>query len=106
MPRNLKLVARFADTAAILVFLVVAIALLSRGNAGSALFGIAVAALFGFNLYLVEKSARLLSEEEWLKGEIRKVHLRRKLQRLASEDEAMTDAAPEHDDERKARVRD
>ncbi len=102
MPRNLKLVARFANSGAILVFLVVAIALLAKGHVGSALFILAVAALLAFNLYLVEKAATLLSEEEWLKGEVRKALLRRKLAKLAKDDDAVAVDAGGERERRKA----
>jgi hypothetical protein len=89
MPRKLKLVARFANSGAVLVFLFVAIGILARGNVGGALFFLAVTALLAFNLYLIEKSATLLSEEEWLKGEVRKALLRRKLARLEKDDDVV-----------------
>jgi len=86
MPKHLKLIARFANSGLIIFAILGAIGLLSKGKPGGALFVALIGALLGFNLYLIEKSAVLLSEEEWLKREVRKVFLRRKLQRLTQEE--------------------
>jgi hypothetical protein len=55
---------------------------------GGALIVFAFGALFIFDLYLIEKAAVALSEEEWLKAEVRKALLRRKLRRMSKEDKA------------------
>lgn len=49
---------------------------------GVAVLCLLVAAIAGFNLHVVRKTARLLSEEEWLRSEIRKEELRRELATL------------------------
>jgi hypothetical protein len=88
MPQHLKLIARFANSGLALILTAAALGLLSRGDMGAAVATLLLALLLAFNLYLVEKSALLLSEEEWLKGEVRKVLLRRKLARLSKEEAA------------------
>jgi len=65
---------------------------IGRGDFAMSLVLALLGVVFGFNLYLIEKSAMLLSEEEWLKSEVRKVFLRRKLARLAKEDATQRDA--------------
>lgn len=86
MPTYLKLIARFANIGVIGFLALGAFAVHAKDKPGGALLLFAIAVLLGFNLYLVEKSAMLLSEEEWLKSEVRKVFLRRKLRRLAEEE--------------------
>lgn len=88
MPRYLKLIARFANAGFALICLAFAFGLLSNGKMGGALIVFAFGALFIFDLYLFEKAAVALSEEEWLKAEVRKALLRRKLRRMAKEDQA------------------
>ena len=84
MPRYLKLIARFANTGLAGLFALISLTSLSSDRPGMVFFFLAIAGLLGFNQYLIEKAAMLLSEEEWLKGEIRKAFLRRKLKQLAS----------------------
>ncbi|MGD1878839.1 MAG: hypothetical protein ACFB13_15235 [Kiloniellaceae bacterium] len=86
MPKYLKLIARLANSGAIAVMLAFVLFALGKGDLGIALTLGLFTVLMGFNLYLIEKSAMLLSEEEWLKSELRKVFLRRKLRRLAQEE--------------------
>lgn len=88
MPRHLKLIARFANSGAILILLLLVLAALSKGVGVGVAIGLVCVALLTFNLYLIEKSALLLSEEEWLKGEVRKIQLRRELARLREEEAA------------------
>ncbi len=88
MPRHLKLIARFANSGLVILCLVAAIGLLSKGNLGATLSMLAFGVLFAFNLYLIEKSALVLSEEEWLKADVRKALLHWKQQRMAKEDAA------------------
>jgi hypothetical protein len=88
MPRYLKLIARFANGGLALLFFALTLSFLSDGKVGGAFFTLAVGALFAFNLYLIEKAAMALSEEEWLKAEVRKALLRRKLRSMAKEDKA------------------
>ena len=105
MPRHLKLIARFANSGLVILCLVAAIGLLSKGNLGATLFMLAFGVLLAFNLYLIEKAAVALSEEEWLKAEVRKVLLRRKLRRMATEDPAgATDVDKERTDADKERT--
>jgi hypothetical protein len=47
-----------------------------------------------FNLYLIEKASLLLSEEEWLKAQIRKTLLRRRLANLDQEERASAGGRP------------
>jgi hypothetical protein len=49
------------------------------------LFSLGIAALGAFNVYVVEKSAGLLGEEEMLKAELRKMELRRQLAQARTE---------------------
>ena len=93
MPKYLKLIARLANSGAIAVMLAFVLFALGKGDFGIALTLGLFTALMGFNLYLIEKSAMLLSEEEWLKSELRKVFLRRKLRRLAKEEAAGAEGA-------------
>lgn len=88
MPRHLKLIARFANSGLAMLCFILAIHGLSKGKVGGVVLALIFGALFAFNLYLIEKAAIALSEEEWLKAEVRKVLLRRKLRRLATEDPA------------------
>jgi len=90
MPKHLKLIARFVNSGLIVLCLVAAIGLLSDGKLGATLFILSFGVLLAFNLYLIEKAAFILSEEEWLKAEVRKVLLRRKLRRMAKEEAAGT----------------
>lgn len=99
MPRHLKLIARFANSGlAVFCFLMVILSM-TEGKFAAAILALAFGVLFAFNLYLIEKAASILSEEEWLKGEVRKVLLRRKLKRMAKEDaagKAMSDREQVH----------
>ena len=90
MPRHLKLIARFVNSGLAVVCFLMVILSIPQGKIGAAILALAFGALFAFNLYLIEKAASILSEEEWLKGEVRKVLLRRKLKRMAKEDAAET----------------
>ena len=86
MPKHLKLIARLANSSLALLCFVLAIGSLSGGKVGGAVLGLVFGTLFAFNLYLIEKAASILSEEEWPKAEVRKVLLCRKLRRMAKED--------------------
>jgi len=94
VPKHLKLIARFANSGALVCMALIALVGLGKGNYGLAVAFASFTALLGFNLYLVEKSAMLLSEEEWLKSEVRKVFLRSKLARLAREEAADGEQRP------------
>jgi hypothetical protein len=81
MPDHIKLVARYGNALAALVFGLLGLGLLTR-QPGASLFLFLVCALAVFNLYVIEHCNRLLSEEEWLKSEVRKAELRQKLSEL------------------------
>lgn len=87
MPNYLKLIARFANLGTIIAVTILTVILFSLDRPALAAVTLAVAALLIFNFYLVEKSALVHSEEEWLAGEVRKALLRRKLARLTEENE-------------------
>jgi hypothetical protein len=88
MPIHLKLIARFANSAFALVCVLLAIHGLSNGKAVVTILALLYGSIFAFNLYLIEKSALALSEEEWLKADVRKTLLHWKQQRMAKEDAA------------------
>lgn len=82
MPTRIKLIGRYANGVVAALFTILFVYGLGKGELSIALFCGIVAALCGFNLYVMEKAAALLSEEEWLKAELRKAELRRKLVNL------------------------
>jgi hypothetical protein len=82
MPPRIKLIGRYGNAAAILLFAVFALFALVRGPAGFVVVMLALGALAAFNLYALEQAARLLSEEEWLESEVRKAELRQRLTSL------------------------
>ena len=92
MPKYLKLFARYINSGLIAMSVLFVVIGIGRGDFAMSLVLALLGVVFGFNLYLIEKSAMLLSEEEWLKSEVRKVFLRRKLARLAKEDATQRDA--------------
>ncbi len=67
--------------------IIIGIFVLVSGKIGGAFAAFLPAALLAFNLYLIEKAAMALSEEEWLKAQIRTRLLRRKLTHMMSEDD-------------------
>ena len=84
MPLHIKLIGRYANTVAGLLFLLVGIVGIGEGNFGIFLLGAGLTALALFNLYVVEKTARLLSEEAWLESEVHKAELRKKLAEMGA----------------------
>lgn len=92
MPKYLKLFARYINSGLIAMSVLFVVIGIGRGDFAMSLVLALLGVVFAFNLYLIEKSAMLLSEEEWLKSEVRKVFLRRKLARLAKEDATQRDA--------------
>lgn len=84
MPPHIRLIARYGNALLVLSFGIMALAGLQRGQ-GMAMFCIAVAALGVFNIYILERVVRLLSEEEWLAAEVRKAELRKRLAELERE---------------------
>ena len=91
MPRYLKLIARFTNSGLIIFMVLFSLIGIGKGDLIFAVIFLLLGALLGFNLYLIEKSAMLLSEEEWLKSEVRKIFLRRKLARLTREEATASD---------------
>lgn len=85
MPRWIRLTALWGNGIVTALWLLVSVVALSR-NGNVALLTVAGAALGAFNLYVIAKAAHLLSEEEWLKGEVRKAELRQQLARLRAEE--------------------
>ena len=81
MPDHIRLIGRYGNALAALLFGLFAIGMLSSHPEASLFFSM-LCALAVFNLYVVEHCSRLLSEEEWLKSEIRKVELRHQLSEL------------------------
>ena len=67
---------------------------LAKGGLGVAIFFWLVAGVAGFSWYVIRKAARLLSEEEWLKAEIRKTALRRQLAAMQAEPSQPADDQP------------
>jgi hypothetical protein len=79
MPPRIRYLSRYGNGAVAVLFAIVSILALGKGDLGIALFCAAVTVLCAFNVYVMEKAAALLGEEEWLKAEVRKAELRRKL---------------------------
>jgi hypothetical protein len=94
MPKYLRVIARYANGILALLNVAVAVHALSGGKTGGAFISIVLAALLMFNLYLIEKASLLLSEEEWLKAQIRKTLLRRRLANLDQEERASAGGRP------------
>jgi hypothetical protein len=84
MPPYIKSIGRYGNGA-----LAVVLVLLAGfgGGIGFALGCVPFLALALFNIYVIEKAARLMSEEPWLEAEIRKVELRHKLAALQAEEQ-------------------
>lgn len=85
MPSRIRLVGRYGNGVAAVVFGIIFVFALTRGELGFALLSLLVSALAGCNVYIAEKAAALTAEEEWLKAELRKAELRRRLGVLAGE---------------------
>jgi hypothetical protein len=83
MPQHIKFIARYGNGALAVLLFVFA---LFGGEIGFALACVPFFALAVFNIYVIEKAARLMSEEAWLEAEIRKVELRHKLAALQAAD--------------------
>jgi hypothetical protein len=78
MPGFIRYIARYANGGVALLCIPLVLVGFSKSIGTSVVFAL-VAALAAFNVYVIERAARLLSEEEWLKGEIRKEMLRQQL---------------------------
>lgn len=85
MPSRMKLIGRYGNGAGAVAFGLIFIFALIRGEIVFAFFALLVSGLAGFNIYITEKAAALTAEEEWLKAELRKAELRRRLGALAGE---------------------
>lgn len=85
MPVRVRLLGRYGNGVAAALFGIIFVFALTRGELGFAFFALLVSCLAGFNVYITEKAAALTAEEEWLKAELRKAELRRKLGGLAGE---------------------
>lgn len=96
MPRWVQLIGRYGNLALILYFgFLTLYGLIVEGRPfGLALFFAMPAALGAFNFWVIRKAAFLLAEEQWLKGEVRKAELRRKLQEMAEEDAREASSRP------------
>lgn len=85
MPSRMKLIGRYGNGVAAGLFAIIFVFALTNGEVGFALLSLLVSGLAGFNIYIAEKAAALTAEEEWLKAELRKAELRRRLGALAGE---------------------
>jgi hypothetical protein len=85
MPVRIRLLGRYGNGIAAVLFGLIFVFALTRGELGFALFCLLVSGLAGCNVYITEKAVALTAEEEWLKAELRKAELRRKLGGLAGE---------------------
>lgn len=94
MPAHIRLTARFINGLFAGLGLFMCVLTLAEGKETELFVTFLVLAVFGaFNLYVIEKSARLLSEEEWLQAEVRKAELRRQLAEMQRQ-EAASQQAP------------
>lgn len=85
MPLYLRIIGRYGNGLAAVLLGALGLFGSSRPGAVDVLAALlALCALALFNLYVIERAARLLSEEEWLKAELRKAELRRKLAALTA----------------------
>jgi hypothetical protein len=81
MPGHVRFIGRYGNGLAALFFAFIVFSRSVEGG-GAVVIIVAFFALCLFNLYVIEKAARLLAEEEWLKAELRKAELRRQIQEL------------------------
>ena len=82
MPGRDRLIAWFGNGLVALFFGAGFFFEFGKGNFGGALLCLGPIALAVFNIYVIEKSARLLSEEAWLASQVRKAELRQKLKSM------------------------
>ncbi len=90
MPFYVRFISRYGNGLVIVLFGLMALAMLfgRKSNLIGALFFALPAAMCAFNLCTLRRAAQALSEEEWLKSEVRKAELRRRLHDMAIEDAA------------------
>ena len=90
MPFYVRFIGRYGNGLVVLVFGLMALTMLSGKDprVGGALVFALPAAMCAFNLWALRRAAQTLSEEEWLRSEVRKAELRRRLHELALEDAA------------------
>ena len=79
MPSRLRSVAVWGNGTLALFFFFITLILLFQLDFVSTLFCGLVTAFAAFNVYVLRQSAVMVSEEEWLKAEIRKAELRKTL---------------------------
>jgi len=91
MPPHVRILARLGNLAVGLFGFLLLLAGFDRVGTPALIIGLAMIAAAGYNQYAIEKAARLLSEEEWLKAQIRKEELRHRLAEMRSQ--APSDAA-------------
>lgn len=79
MPTRIRFISRYGNGTAAVLFAILFVTAVIKGSWTIALFCGAIAALCAFNVHLTERAASLFGEEEWLKAEVRKAELRRRL---------------------------
>lgn len=82
MPSKYRLIGIFGNAVLALVFGVITLILLFTGKFGPAIAVLIPAVVCGISSYIVWRASQLLSEEEYLKGEIRKEELREQLEEM------------------------
>jgi hypothetical protein len=82
VPSGIRITALATNGALCALFVALALFGLGQGRLGLMLFFALVAGTCGFILYVIHKAATLLSEEEWLRAELRKAELRQQLAAL------------------------
>ncbi|MET4700802.1 hypothetical protein ABIE65_003844 [Constrictibacter sp. MBR-5] len=88
MPFYVRFISRYGNGLVIILFGLMALAMLfgrKSSLTGTLVFALP-AAMCTFNLWTLRRAAQALSEEEWLKSEVRKAELRRRLHDMAMED--------------------
>lgn len=88
MPRYVQLVGRWGNAFLVVCFGFITLFMLFDDTRSWALtlFFAVPTAMGAFNIWVIAKAAGLLAEEEWLRGEVRKAELRRRLQDMAAEE--------------------
>ncbi len=90
MPPWIRAICRYGNAIAAAMFAGMTVYGLATASPGLALLFAALGALAIFDIYVIEKAARFLSEEEILKADVRKAELRKELEALGQ----YCDAAP------------
>lgn len=72
MPRFIRLTARYGNALVAIMNISVIVVGLREGRGFWVIMFIGFLAAFAvFNIYVIEECAKLISEDEWLKGEVR-----------------------------------